>query len=199
MGEYLNDTVKVIIVILIFIIALSLTVFLFLRLRKKSEGITFNQRIFTGKSVANIYKALIIFAIILIAIFIVMLGVLIYNNVYGFTEDAINVTQKQVVEMHNMNFENYFGNNVSGSQVRSLMQNIQTNNRQAISQNEEVGNLIYVRLDGEDITNSSEIKIGKRYRVNTAQSNKLNNKEEYGAGYWKNGYLKSVEITTIED
>ena len=43
MGEYLNDTVKVIIVILIFIIALSLTVFLFLRLRKKSEGITFNQ------------------------------------------------------------------------------------------------------------------------------------------------------------
>ena len=54
MGEYLNDTVKVIIVILIFIIALSLTVFLFLRLRKKSEGITFNQRIFTGKSVTNI-------------------------------------------------------------------------------------------------------------------------------------------------
>ena len=46
---------------------------------------------------------------------------------------------------------------------------------------------------------ANEIKIGKRYRVNTAQSNKFNNKEEYGAGYWKNGYLKSVEITTIED
>ena len=78
------------------------------------------------------------------------------------------------------------------------MQKIQINNRQAVSNDEEVGNYIYIRLDGKEIEDYNGIKSGQRYIVNSTDDNMANNKKEFGTEFWKNGYLKSIEITTIK-
>ena len=191
--------IKIVSAMLMFIIALCLAIYLFIRIKKNSQmTITSKRWTITGRSVINIYRVLIFLGILLIIFFIVMLCMMIYNNSYGTTEEMLNSNKEQVANMHNLEFENYFGNNVSGSYVKSLIQKVQINNRQAISNNEEVGNYIYMRLDGEDIEDYNNIKSGQRYIVNTTEDNKANNKKEFGTEYWKNGYLKSIEITTIQ-
>lgn len=199
MEESTVDLIKIVSAMLMFIIALCLAIYLFIRIKKNSQmTITSKRWTITGRSVINIYRVLIFLGILLIIFFIVMLCMMIYNNSYGTTEEMLNSNKEQVANMHNLEFENYFGNNVSGSYVKSLIQKVQINNRQAISNNEEVGNYIYMRLDGEDIEDYNNIKSGQRYIVNTTEDNKANNKKEFGTEYWKNGYLKSIEITTIQ-
>ena len=198
MEESTVDLIKIVSAMLMFIIALSLAIYLFIRIKKNSQmTITSKRWTITGKSVVNIYRVLIFLGIILITFFIVMLCMIIYNNTYGTTEEMLNSSKEQVSNIHNLEFENYFGNNVSGTYVKALMQKIQINNRQATSDNEEVGNYIYVRLDGININDYSSIKSGQRYAVNSRNDNKANNKKEFGTEFWKNGYLKSIEITTI--
>lgn len=194
------EVIKIISAMIMFVLALILSIFLFVRIKKDSNmAITSRKWTITGKSVVNIYRFIIILGIILIAFFIIMLGMMIYNNVYGTTEDILNNTENQITNINNMEFENYFGKNVSGASVKSLIQKVQANNRKAISDDNEVGHKIYVQLDGEDIETSNEIKTSKRYWVGYVGNNTGNNKKEFGTDYWKNGYIKSIKILTIRD
>lgn len=194
------EVIKIISAMIMFVLALILSIFLFVRIKKDSNmAITSRKWTITGKSVVNIYRFIIILGIILIAFFIIMLGMMIYNNVYGTTEDVLNNTENQITNINNMEFENYFGKNVSGASVKSLIQKVQANNRKAISDDNEVGHKIYVQLDGEDIETSNEIKTSKRYWVGYVGNNAGNNKKEFGTDYWKNGYIKSIKILTIRD
>ena len=69
----------------------------------------------------NASKALIIAGAILIAIMIVSLGVVIFNNMGNTAKQAANM-DKQEIESFNAKITPYVGENISGSQVNALIQ-----------------------------------------------------------------------------
>lgn len=142
----------------------------------------------------NASKALIIAGSILISILIVGLGVVIYNNVSGLGKDA-NL-DKEKISAHNNPFEGYFGTNESGANVKALITSVLANNRSAKANDDEVGNTIYMQLDGQDITGASSIKTGRTYTVALPGDNEYSDDEKFGNDFWTNGYIKSISITT---
>ncbi len=69
----------------------------------------------------NASKALIIAGSILVAILIVSLGVMIFNNVGNSAKNAINMDSKEIA-IFNSKITPYLGESVSGSQVNALLQ-----------------------------------------------------------------------------
>ncbi len=149
----------------------------------------------------NASKALIIAGAILISILIVGLGVIIYNNVSGIAQSG--TLDAQEIQAHNSPFEGYFGNNVSGSNVRALLTQVSANNNSAAADDNQLGNYIFVTGDlgsGEKILTSSDIKTGKTYNVSiksdaqsdTWTSGVLGDADE---GYWKNGFIKTIVVS----
>lgn len=148
----------------------------------------------------NASKALIIAGAILISILIVGLGVIIYNNVSDIARSG--TLDEQQISAHNSPFENYFGNNVSGSNVRALISAINNNNRTAQSNDESVGNYIFVKInDGTASTfnatiSAADIRTSKNYTVALGgDSSKFNDETTADAAYWTNGYIKYITIT----
>ena len=74
----------------------------------------------------NASKALIIAGAILLAILIISLGIVIYNQAAG----VVNTDQLNSVEISSFNkqFTQYEGNNKRGADVNSLLDTIQSNN-----------------------------------------------------------------------
>ena len=156
----------------------------------------------------NASKALIIAGAILISILIVGLGVIIYNNVADVAQSG--TLDEQQISAHNSPFENYFGNNVSGSNVRALITNINNSNRTAQSNDESVGNFIFVTITPknssggagtpiettyEGTVSSSEIKSGKNYTVAIGGDGNFSDEQNSTASYWTDGYIKHIKIT----
>ena len=143
----------------------------------------------------NASKALIIAGAILVSILIVGLGVIIYNNVSGIASGT-NLDSQEITA-HNSPFEGYFGDYVSGSNVKALLTQVQANNSAANRNDEVVGNYIYVvDGDGTAITSSS-IKTGKMYYVRLPEADNpetYTDEEKAGSSYWSNGFLKTIEI-----
>lgn len=143
----------------------------------------------------NASKALIIAGAILISILIVGLGVIIYQNVAGIAKTG--TLDAQEITAHNSPFEGYFGDYVSGSNVKALLTQVQANNSAANRNDEVIGNYIYVvDGDGTAITSSS-IKTGKMYYVRLPEADNpetYTDEEKAGSSYWSNGFLKTIEI-----
>lgn len=143
----------------------------------------------------NASKALIIAGAILISILIVGLGVIIYQNVAGIAKTG--TLDAQEITAHNSPFEGYFGDYVSGSNVKALLTQVQANNSAANRNDEVIGNYIYV-VDGDGATiTSSSIKTGKMYYVRLPQADNpetYTDEEKAGSSYWSNGFLKTIEI-----
>ena len=141
-------------------------------------------------------KKLVITLIIIVAILIVALtGAIIYividkdnitnNNTVVNTsrnnynsdkeEDDDNETEnsleQQAMEMFNEKFEKYVGNNVSASNINSLLKEIETSN----SMFED-----YVSINPTGITDSSNLSSSKKYSVELS--------------YGDNGYVEEVTI-----
>ena len=76
----------------------------------------------------NASKALLIAGAILIAILLIGIGMMIFGNIGGFTESATQQTDTMQIQMFNRQFEQYAGSNVSGSNVKVLISNINANN-----------------------------------------------------------------------
>ena len=143
----------------------------------------------------NASKALIIAGAILISILIVGLGVIIYSNVSGIAQGQ--TLDSQEITAHNSPFTGYFGDYVSGSNVKALLTQVQANNSAANRNDETVGNYIYV-VDGSGAAiTSSSIKTGKMYYVRLPQADSpetYTDEEKAGSSYWSNGFLKTIEI-----
>lgn len=148
----------------------------------------------------NASKALIIAGAILISILIVGLGVIIYNNVSGIASSS-NLDE-QAISAHNQPFESYFGDHISGTNVKALLSKVNANNRTAEANDEKIGNLIYVSIDGTPTTtgtvDASKIKTGRTYTVKLSDGGKYSDTESYGDTFWANGYIKSITITVNE-
>ena len=74
----------------------------------------------------NASKALIIAGAILLAILIISLGIMIYNQASGVVNN--NAMTEVEVTSFNQKFEQYFGDNVRGANVNSLVRAENTNN-----------------------------------------------------------------------
>lgn len=139
----------------------------------------------------NASKALIIAGAILISILIVGLGVIIYQNVAGIAGGA-NLDASEITA-HNSPFEGYFGDYVSGSNVKALLTQVQANNSAANRNDEAVGNVItVVDEDGNTVTSSS-IRTGKMYKVGYPDNENYSDTDEE-ARFWSNGYIKRIVI-----
>ena len=74
----------------------------------------------------NASKALIIAGAILLAILIISLGIMIYQQAAGVVNN--NAMSEVDITSFNQKFTQYAGNNIRGAQVNSLLDQIQTNN-----------------------------------------------------------------------
>ncbi len=153
----------------------------------------------------NASKALIIAGAILISILIVGLGVIIYNNVSGIASDTSGIDQT-AVSAHNSPIESYFGSYVSGSNVRALINYVNGINRTAAANGEEIGNYIYITGSGitsgsgsSGTISASDIRTGRTYDVHLGGSEDYSDDEQAGSTYWKNGYIKTIEISYSDD
>lgn len=141
----------------------------------------------------NASKALIIAGSILISILIVGLGVIIYNNVSDITNNKSLNTQE--ISAHNSPFQSYFGNSISGSNVRALITSVNANNQSASVDDEEIGNKIYLIDGSNNAVTSSSIRTGRTYNVNLPDNENYSDTDKAGDAYWKNGYIKTIVIT----
>lgn len=81
----------------------------------------------------NASKALIIAGAILLAILIISLGLLVYNQAKE-TVGSVNLDQQEI-EVFNSKFTSFEGTGKSGSQVNSLISTVIASNQQAINDN----------------------------------------------------------------
>ena len=74
----------------------------------------------------NASKALIIAGAILLAILIISLGIMIYNQASGVVNN--NSMSEVDISSFNTRFTQYQGNNIRGAQVNSLLEQVRQNN-----------------------------------------------------------------------
>lgn len=75
----------------------------------------------------NASKALIIAGAILLAILIISLGIMIYNQAAGVVNN--NAMSEVEISSFNQKFEQYFGEHVRGANVKALQNAVNTNNQ----------------------------------------------------------------------
>lgn len=76
----------------------------------------------------NASKALLIAGAILIVILLIAVGMMVYNGAKGSIDKGISSMSSTEKDIHNKQFEAYIGNNVSGSNLRTLYSKIISNN-----------------------------------------------------------------------
>lgn len=76
----------------------------------------------------NASKALLIAGAILIAILLIGIGMLVFSGIEGITGQAGQQVDAMEIQMFNKQFEQYAGENVSGSRVKSLITAINASN-----------------------------------------------------------------------
>lgn len=149
----------------------------------------------------NATKALLIAASVLIVIILIAVSIKILGSTRNVPESVNTVSSDIGASMFNSQFENYFGLNVSGSQVKTLLSKITTNN------NTNAEHKVFVNfypLDHSDISahhlndNNKNIQllqtITLRINNNSSYSVKVNSTcDTYAQGY-NNGYIACIDI-----
>ena len=120
----------------------------------------------------NASKALIIAGAILLAILIISLGIMIYNQASGVVNN--NAMSEVDISSFNQKFEQYTGTNVRGAQVNSLLGQIQTNN---VTYQDDTSRQVQVSVDGSaswNGTRPSGTLVGVSYdKANTGETYKV--------------------------
>ena len=131
----------------------------------------------------NASKALIIAGAILLAILIISLGIMIYNQASGVVDS--NAMDEVAVTSFNEKFRQYEGNNVRGANIKALINSIAQNN---LSNQGDTSKQVKLIFDGSDkgpITTSNNITVltGKSYKVECVADT-------------QSGYITTVKVTT---
>ncbi len=140
----------------------------------------------------NASKALIIAGAILVAILIISLGILIFNNFGNKAKEMANM-DKQEITAFNSRIIPYLGNDISGSQVNALIQYVISNNLACVKSGETFKairikyptNTAGIYYSGTEVTYGNNVK-----RVETGPSKfyKVN------ATYNDNGLITLIEV-----
>ena len=132
----------------------------------------------------NASKALIIAGAILLAILIISLGIMIYNQAAGVVNN--NSMTEAEVNSFNQKFEQYIGTNVRGASVNALISAVNTNNMSTDDESERV-TLEGVSENTNDNTEAptylKEAKNGQTYKVEIS-------------GYTTGGLIQKIKITS---
>ncbi len=117
----------------------------------------------------NASKALIIAGAILLAILIISLGIMIYQQASGVVNN--NSMTEVEVSTFNSKFEQYLGSKVRGASVNALVNTVNTNN---LSQDDESKK---VSLKGTDVKETNgqytkNFKTGSTYEVTVTANTK---------------------------
>lgn len=119
----------------------------------------------------NASKALIIAGAILLAILIISLGIMIYNQASGVVNN--NAMSEVDITTFNQKFEQYVGDRVRGANVIALISAVKSNNE--VNSDDESKK---VTLTGK--TETSQIGTGKTYKVSITE--------------YKNGLVNKISI-----
>ncbi len=118
----------------------------------------------------NASKALIIAGAILLSILIIGLAMIVFNNAKNALDGA-NLDREKIATF-NSTFEDYAGDNVRGTNVRTLCSSVQSSN--ATQEEENQITITYgetkAQTQSEIMTLRSSIKTGKVYKVTIAYS-----------------------------
>ena len=118
----------------------------------------------------NASKALIIAGAILLAILIISLGIMIYQQASGVVNN--NSMTEVDVSTFNSKFEQYLGSNVRGAQVNALINTVNTNNMSQDDDSKKVtikGNT----TNTEQATDyKKDYKTGSTYKVTVTKNTK---------------------------
>ena len=169
-------------------------------------------------------RALIIAGSILIALFIISLGVFVFTKASStVSKDKL---KSQAVRAHNSSFEGYFGTDISSADVRSLLSQVRTNNLNATSNKEpSVIAICFVSINTSDSTEKGiysyevdPLKIGRTtfddlnfytdiqniinrlsprttYTINVPNSKAYKHDKEGRTGFEKNDDVASIGTT----
>ena len=142
----------------------------------------------------NASKALIMAGAVLVAILIVSLSVVIFNNFSKSVKDNANMDEQEIANF-NSKLTPYMGENISGSQVNALIQLVISINRSAISSN-ELGRTVTITYPstGGDVEISANNPNGNNEnatkKVETGVGISYNVKSEYG----DNGLINKITV-----
>ena len=134
----------------------------------------------------NASKALIIAGAILLAILIISLGILIYNQASGVVNN--NAMSEVEVQQFNQKFTQYEGDRVRGATVNSMLQTVLSNN---ISQDGD--RKVSVTLDSKDILSTTATSISTR--ATTGKTYKV--KCDYSSKGGNTGLVNKIEVTEV--
>lgn len=134
----------------------------------------------------NASKALIIAGAILLAILIISLGILIYNQASGVVNN--NAMSEVEVQQFNQKFTQYEGDRVRGATVNSMLQTVLSNN---ISQDGD--RKVSVTLDSNDILSTTATSISTR--ATTGKTYKV--KCDYSSKGGNTGLVNKIEVTEV--
>ena len=164
----------------------------------------------------NASKALIIVGAVLIAILLIGFGVMIMNN--STSQVNPDVLNSQAAQAHNSQFTNYTGDKMKASQVKSLMNNVITNN--VTGKTADTPQQIYVKygalnngvstagseafVDPSEV--SAKVRNGYTYTVKIANQQSVDIEsvdvtlaaepaKDKEASYYSNGYIRIITIT----
>ena len=130
----------------------------------------------------NASKALIIAGAILLAILIISLGIMIYNQASGVVNNN-SMTEVEVTTF-NQKFEQYLGDKVRGANVNSLINAVNTNNMST----DDASKQVTLKNGSADLSKTSsgqyerKMKTGATYKVEATK-------------YTKGGLIEKIKIT----
>lgn len=126
----------------------------------------------------NASKALIIAGAILLAILIISLGIMIYNQASGVVNN--NAMSEVDISTFNQKFEQYFGTKVKGANVRALLTAIRSN---ATTNEGDASKIVGLDSTGNIKSTSDSVESGSTYTV------------EAGSNGYQNGLIHVIKIT----
>ena len=131
----------------------------------------------------NASKALLIAGAILIAILLIGIGMLVFNGIGGITDQSQQQVDAMEIQMFNSRFTQYEGKNVSGSNVKALINAVNANNKTYAG---DTSRQVKVTAPGNtaDTTTPVTTQIGSNYRYTVVCSST-------GGG----GYIDKIVIT----
>lgn len=130
----------------------------------------------------NASKALIIAGAILISILLISVGILVMNSTGNMQDEVKTSSDSMAIQTFNSNFTAYEGNEMSGSQVKSLLSYIKSSNASCGFQT----------APSDDATDKYVFAVG----VNTASAVSKNRTYSVEVTrYSSGGYVNQITIT----
>ena len=147
----------------------------------------------------NASKALIIAGSILIALVVISLGIVVFNNFKEGSEKNRSLTEQEIGDF-NSQFTKYEGKTVSGSQVNDLIQLVLSVNIASKNAGRNDGDryvkITFPSISGYSQTIKGDTTKGNDYNVN--RLNKVKTSQKYSVEIkYEKGVVAEIKVTAL--